>query len=82
LFLDGAPYGCADLPGGAAPSGSVTVTWGDALYHSGVDHTFAFHTAHMMIEQSRHYDNLGFSSGVSAPTWDETRLPCAAPITL
>jgi hypothetical protein len=82
LFLDGAPYGCANLPDGAAPTGSVTVTWGDALYHSGVDHTFAFHTAHMLIEQSRHFDNLGFSSGVSAPTWDETRLPCAAPISL
>lgn len=82
LFLDGAPYGCANLPDGAAPNGDVTVTWGDALYHSAVDHTFAFHTAHMLVEQSRHFDNLGFSSGVSAPTWDEGRLPCAAPISL
>lgn len=82
LFLDGEPYACADLPADAAPSGPVTVTWGDALYHSAVDHTYAFHTAHMLVEQRRHFDNLGFSSGVNAPTWDESRLPCAAPISL
>ena len=82
LFLEGEPYGCANLPSGAAPTGPVTVTWGDVLYHSAVDHTYAFHAAHMQVEQRRHFDNLGFSSGVNAPTWDETRLPCAAPITL
>jgi hypothetical protein len=82
VFLDGQPYGCANLTPGAAPTGPVTVTWGDVLYHSAVDHTYAFHTAHMMVEQRRHFDNLGFSSGVPAPTWDEARLPCAAPITL
>jgi hypothetical protein len=81
LFLDGAPYACADLPSADVPSGPVTVTWGDVLYHSQVDHNFAFHTDHMQIETRRHFDNLGFSSGVPAPTWDETRLPCAAPIT-
>jgi len=82
LFLNGQPYACADLPEQGVPSGEVTVTWGDALYHSAVDHTFAFHTDHMLVEQRRHFDNLGFSSGVPAPTWDETRLPCAAPISL
>ncbi|MEO8904995.1 MAG: hypothetical protein ABI488_21345 [Polyangiaceae bacterium] len=82
LFLDGQPYGCAELPADAAPTGSVTVTWGDALYHSEIDVTYAFHAAHMQIEQRRHFDNLGFSSGLDAPTWDETRLPCAAPIAL
>jgi len=82
LFLDGKPYACANLPAGAAPTGAVTVTWGDALYHSAVDHTFEFHTKHMLVEQRRHFDNLGFSSGLDAPTWDESRLPCAAPISL
>jgi hypothetical protein len=83
IFLDGKPYACANLPSsGAPPKGPVTVTWGDVLYHSGVDHTFTFHANHMQIEQRRHYDNLGFSSGVLPPTWDETRLPCAAPISL
>jgi len=80
LFLDGQPYGCAELPPGAAPSGPVTVTWGDVLFGSFFDHTFAFHTAHMMVEQRRHFDNLGFSSGLAPPPWDETRLPCAPPI--
>jgi hypothetical protein len=80
LFLDGQPYACADLPASVVPSGPVTVTWGDVLYHSQVDHNFAFHTDHMQIETRRHFDNLGFSSGVAAPAWDETRLPCAPPI--
>jgi hypothetical protein len=80
LFLEGKPYGCAELPSSTVPKGPVTVTWGDALYHSGVDHTMAFHKAHMQTDQRRHFDNLGFSSGVPAPTWDETRLPCAPAI--
>ncbi len=37
LFLEGQPYTCADMPSGSLPSGSVTVTWGDVLYHSGAD---------------------------------------------
>jgi len=80
LFLDGKPYACADMPTDQVPSGPVTVTWGEVLYHSGVDHTFAFHAAHMQTEQRRHYDNLGFSSGVGRPAWDESRFPCAAAI--
>jgi hypothetical protein len=83
VFLDGAPYACADLPSEGPPqAGPVTVTWGDVLYHSAVDHTFAFHADHMQIETHRHFDNLGFSSGVPAPGWDEARFPCAAPISL
>jgi hypothetical protein len=81
LFLDGQPYACANLPASGAPkAGPVTVTWGDVLYHSAVDHTFAFHANQMQIDTRRHFDNLGFSSGVPAPAWDETRLPCAAPV--
>lgn len=80
LFLDGQPYACADLPTADVPTGAVTVTWGDVLYHSQVDQNFAFHTDHMQIETRRHFDNLGFSSGVPAPAWDETRLPCAPAI--
>jgi len=81
VFLNGKPYGCANLPAGKVPqSGPVTVTWGDVVYHSGVDHTFAYHAAHLQIETQRHFDNLGFSSNLPAPTWDESRLPCVAPI--
>jgi hypothetical protein len=82
VFLDGQPYACANMPSVGVPSGPVTVTWGDALYHSAVDLNLAFHVDHMQIEQRRHFDNLGFSSGVPAPTWDATRLPCAAQISL
>jgi hypothetical protein len=82
LFLDDEPYACALMPSGALPNGPVTVTWGDVLYHSGVDHVFDFHTKHMQVDARRHFDNLGFTSGMAAPGWDESRLPCIAPITL
>ncbi len=81
LFLDKQPYGCAILPADAAPTGPVTVTYGDVLYHSAVDHVFAYHAAHLQTDTRRHFDNLGFSSGVAAPAWDETRLPCVGAIT-
>jgi hypothetical protein len=81
VFLDGQPYGCADMPSVGVPTGPVTVTWGDVLYHSAVDLTFAFHAQHLQIDTRRHFDNLGFSSGVPAPSWDESRLPCVPPIT-
>jgi hypothetical protein len=95
LFLDGEPYSCTDLPAtsfedGATyspPSGEVTVTWGDVLYHSGVDfaagggaitgNTYLFHRTHMQKTTRRHFDNLGFASGVAAPAWDEALYPCA-----
>jgi Repeat of unknown function (DUF5648) len=95
MLLDGAPYACVDLPATsfedgaiyAPPSGSVSVTWGDVLYHSGVDfssgggaitgNSYLFHRTHMQTVTRRHFDNLGFSSGVAAPEWDETRYPCA-----
>jgi len=82
LFLDDQPYGCAVMPDDALPKGPVTVTWGDVLYHSGVDQVFRFHQAHLQVDTRRHFDNLGFSSGVDSPGWDETKLPCAAPISL
>jgi hypothetical protein len=96
LFLDGQPYSCTDLPATsfedgavyAPPSGSVSVTWGDVLYHSGVDfasgggpiagNTYLFHRTHMQKTTRRHFDNLGFSSGESEPAWDEERFPCVA----
>jgi hypothetical protein len=82
LFLDHKPYACADMPAGALPNGPVTITWGDVLYHSAVDALFTFHAAHLQIDTRRHFDNLGFSSGVPEPGWDESTLPCVAPITL
>ncbi len=94
VLVDGAPYGCTDLPAladdGASygpPIGPVSVTWGAVLAHSGIDFTtgggaitaadsYAFHRAHMHHTARRRFDNLGFASGVSAPAWDESRVPC------
>jgi hypothetical protein len=78
LYLDGDPYGCVDLPSGAPSAGDVTVTFGDTLYHSGVDALdwFSYMKSNFQYDTRRHFDNLGFKSGVPAPTWDESRLPC------
>jgi hypothetical protein len=93
LMLDDKPYSCTVLPATAddgnvyqPPSGPVTVTWGDVLYHSGVDFetgggpiqgdSYLFHRTHMHKTSRRHFDNLGFSSGGPRPKWDEKRFPC------
>ena len=85
VFLDGRPHACVDLPAGAFAPGTATVTFGDVLYHSGVDEpvvpkdtVYVFHRDRMLTETRRHYDGLGFSSGVAAPGWDESRFPCVA----
>jgi hypothetical protein len=82
LLLDAQPFACVDLPESGVPSGEVSVTFGDVLYHSGVDHVRGFHARHMLTETERNFDNLGFSSGVPAPAWDEGRFPCRAPSTI
>jgi hypothetical protein len=84
LTLDGVPYGCANLP--AAPAaGPVTVTFGDVLYHSAVDEavvrnqqSYPFLHDHQLTETRRIFDNLGFSSGQSAPGWNEALVPCTS----
>jgi hypothetical protein len=80
LFLDDEPYGCVALPSsgkGVPNAGPVTVTFGDVLYHSDADNgLFAYTSAHLQLETRRHWDNLGYKSGVPAPTWDENRFPC------
>lgn len=95
LMMNGEQYACLDLPAtsfedGAMyspPTGSVSVTYGDVLYHSGVDfgsgggaitgNSYLFHRTHMQKTTRRHFDNIGFASGVDAPPWDETLHPCA-----
>jgi hypothetical protein len=78
--LDGQPYGCADLPTTGVPKGTVTVTFGDVMYHSGVDALFTFTQKHYHFDTVRHFDNLGFKSHVAAPAWDEARFPCKVPL--
>jgi len=94
IFVNDKPYECANLTGKSGvstapvpPTGPVTVTFGDALYHSGADDNFlvkmlgGFINLHQQTEANRHFDNLGFSSGVAAPAWDETKLPCSSTMT-
>jgi hypothetical protein len=79
VFTNGVPYACADLPADRLTAGNATVTFGDVLYHSGVDlaEWYPFHIARMQNVTSRHYSNLAFKSAAPAPTWDEARIPCA-----
>jgi hypothetical protein len=84
LLLDGQPYGCVDLPATGVPGGPVTVTFGDVLFHSDNDQLqfYPFVREHLYHDTQRHFDNLGFKSGVPAPAWDEARLPCTSTLTL
>jgi hypothetical protein len=81
-FIDGKPHSCVEAPG-LLPAGPVTVTYGDTLYHSGVDEPVVgtdymdFLREHQLTETRRHVDNYGFSSGLPEPAWDHGRLPCA-----
>jgi hypothetical protein len=87
VYFDGAPAGCMLYPSGFSLQGPVTVTFGDTLYHEGADDegvcstdaNFVFLHAHQCSETTRHFDDLGFKSGVSAPGgWDATNFPCKA----
>jgi hypothetical protein len=71
--------GCAILPQNASnqpvmASGPVTVTFGDVLYHSGIDvpdPPYTFHQRHLKLETQRHFDELGWKSGVGPPPWND-----------
>jgi hypothetical protein len=86
LFTNGKPYGCGELPTGAFTPGTATITFGDVLYHSAADlipavstpSWYPFHVDKMQYITARHFSNLGFKSGTSAPSWNETRMPCVA----
>lgn len=78
LYLDGEPFGCVNLPNDGVPNGAASVTYGDVLYHSGVDGLYAYSERAFRTDTQRHYDNLGFRSGVEEPEWDENRLPCVS----
>jgi len=76
VLVDGKPHGCVDLPASGVPQGEVTVTFGDVLYHSDADNPLGFHNTYLHYDTERHFDNLGFSSGVPPPSWDLARVPC------
>jgi hypothetical protein len=85
VFMDGAPAACAKLP--ASPfvlNGTVTVTFGDVLYHESAGdelvcagvRPYSYMHEHECSETKRHWDDLGFKSGVPAPAWDSVNYPC------
>ncbi len=90
LYIDGKPYGCANLDPATVPSGSVSVSYGHVLYHSGVRAWYYNQKredglvnaladgqgSSEKIEEARFYDNLSFTSGVASLEWDEKRFPC------
>jgi hypothetical protein len=83
VFVDGVAWGCADFAG-LLPEGAVSVTYGDTLYHSGVDEPVVPEDGYLdyirdyqLTETRRHVDNFGFSSGLPAPAWNHDILPCA-----
>jgi hypothetical protein len=87
VFMDGVPAGCMQYPSnGFALKGAVTVTFGDVLYHEGapdeqvcaMPKPYPFMHEHQCTETKRHWDDLGFKGGVSAPAWDTNAYPCAA----
>jgi hypothetical protein len=84
-FMDGTPAGCMQYPSnGFALTGAVTVTFGDVLYHEGAgdelvcseEKPYAFMHEHQCTETKRHWDDLGFKSGVAVPPWNDTLFPC------
>jgi len=90
VFVDGTPAGCTLYPNnGFALGGTVTVTFGDVLYHEGAETEVGsciagsptgmpFLLAHQCTETKRTWDDLGFKSAVNAPPWDSTNFPCVA----
>lgn len=79
VFLEGKPFGCVNLPASGAPSGVASVTFANTLYHSGADDSVPagnYGSNQMHFQTLASFNNLGFSSGVSAPAWDETSIPC------
>jgi hypothetical protein len=86
VYMDGLPAGCVHYPtSGFALSGSVTVTFGDVLYHEGAQDEglcdqskpYAFLHEHQCNETIRHWDDLGIKNGAAVPAWD-ARFACTA----
>jgi hypothetical protein len=86
VFVDDTPAGCTKYPANFALKGAVTVTVGAVLYHEGATDElvwaqpkpYGFWHLHEATETKRHFDDLAFKNGVSAPPWDEKKFPCGA----
>jgi hypothetical protein len=84
LFADGSPVGCANLPAGAMRAGDVTVAFRAVVNQSSNDELIlgdpgrAYERAYSQNHSDRRLDEFSMSVGEPAPTWDESRLPCAS----
>jgi len=84
VYFDGQAAGCTLFPEAFKLGGEVSVTFGDVIYHEGAEdeevcqgpRPYTFLNKHQCQETRRHFDDLGFKSGVKPPAWDETKLPC------
>jgi len=83
VYVEDRPAGCAVVPAGTLHAGPRTIVFGTSGYHIDIDESVVppssphaywrrYHQAHV----ERAFDDLGFSSGVALPAWDETILPC------
>jgi hypothetical protein len=84
MFQDEKPAGCGRLPAGRMPAGPVTVLFHGVGYHLAIDEPADEDTREQYLRQysfmrtDRHFDDLGISVGVPAPSWDEAMFPCGA----
>lgn len=84
VYFDGQPAGCTLYPPEFQLAGPVTVTFGDVIYHEGAEdelvcyipRPYSYLHRHSCMETRRHFDDLGFKSGVKPPAWDESKFPC------
>src|SRR5262249_50835163 len=83
VFAEDQPMACAVLPSSGFPAGPVNVVFSAAGYHIDIDEPVAndpprheYWRRYSLRRVERKVDDLGVKSGVSAPAWDESILPC------
>ena len=74
---------CAKLDPATIPSGNVKVTFGDVVYHTGVDNEFVevlsngFHNKQKLTFGERHFGTSAFSRRSPHPRGTKRKFPCA-----
>ena len=75
MLLDGEPYGCAESAGLQRARGPVTVTFGDVLYHSGVDQPSRSPRRRCKCPRGA-TSTTWVQERPARSKWDEKRFPC------
>jgi hypothetical protein len=83
VFVEDRPMGCAVLPPQRFPGGPVNVVFSSTAYHIDIDEQVErdpprheYWRRYSLGYVERKVDDLGVKSGVNAPAWDESILPC------